>query len=812
MQCMRDGRRADQRPGLRTMRPTSAENRPSTRLAMLAALVAAYVGAAHAGPAPSEGALPAPPKRDTLLGGNADLQLELVINGRSSGRIIAVQRVDGDFRVARSDLRLAGLSLDEGVADWVAVNRAEGVVVDYDVALQRLVLTVPAAWLPTQHLRGYGAQERVAAQSSTGALLNYDLYASRPESGRVAVSLGADFRVFGRFGSISSTGAWTDSFNGGERNRRYVRYDTRWSYSDEENMRTYEAGDVVTKGVNWSSPVRLGGLQVSRDFSVRPDVVTYPIPRFSGEAGLPSALDLFINGFKADSQQVAPGPFTLDSAPYVNGAGDAVVLTTDAFGRQTSTTIPFYVSSDLIKPGLSDYSIAVGSLRRSIGRDNFDYGASALTAAYRTGVTDWFTAEASAEAARSFGLVGLGGVLKLRNMGVLSSSFTQSRYEGRAGSRYSVGYQYTSRRFSFSAQQSYSNAGFMELSNYQRGELGMGRRALSASGSISMGQYGALGMGYFDVDARDGSRTRLANLSYSRSAWGGSSIYLSGTREIGGDSWTANLQWIIPLGSQRGLVTASMDRDQTGGSTRRLNYSRSTPTQGGMGWNLGYSDSDRGADYRQADVAWQGQRMTARAGTYGQRGGMTQWGNATGSLVLMDRSAFLTNRVGESFVMVRTGQQGVPVRYENQLIGRTDRAGRLLVPWASSYYPAKYEIDTLGLPVTAMADQVERRIAVKRGAGAIVDLQVRQVSTLTMTLKDELGQLIPVGSRVTTEGGAATYVGWNGLLYLENAGMNPKLTVDIADGPRCRVEIDGTAHEGKTVDVGVVICTRVVSP
>ncbi|MNC43650.1 hypothetical protein D3C75_925220 [compost metagenome] len=50
------------------------------------------------------------------------------------------------------------------------------------------------------------------------------------------------------------------------------------------------------------------------------------------------------------------------------------------------------------------------------------------------------------------------------------------------------------------------------------------------------------------------------------------------------------------------------------------------------------------------------------------------------------------------------------------------------------------------------------------------------------------------------------------MLYLENAGMNPKLTVDIADGPRCRVEIDGTAHEGKTVDVGVVICTRVVSP
>ncbi|WP_256742673.1 hypothetical protein, partial [Cronobacter sakazakii] len=74
------------------------------------------------------------------------------------------------------------------------------------------------------------------------------------------------------------------------------------------------------------------------------------------------------------STDLAPGPFTLTNLPYINGSGDAVLVTTDALGRQVSTTLPFYVASELLKPGLSDGSFSAGALRRNYGVKNFDYG------------------------------------------------------------------------------------------------------------------------------------------------------------------------------------------------------------------------------------------------------------------------------------------------------------------------------------------------------------------------------------------------------------------------------------------------------
>ena len=83
------------------------------------------------------------------------------------------------------------------------------------------------------------------------------------------------------------------------------------------------------------------------------DLVTRPLPAFSGEAAVPTSVDLFINGYRSGSTRLQPGPFTLTNLPYINGAGDAVLVTTDALGRRVSTTLPPYVSSDLLKQGLA---------------------------------------------------------------------------------------------------------------------------------------------------------------------------------------------------------------------------------------------------------------------------------------------------------------------------------------------------------------------------------------------------------------------------------------------------------------------------
>lgn len=178
--------------------------------------------------------------------------------------------------------------------------------------------------------------------------------------------------------------------------------------------------------------------------------MTYPLPQFSGEAAVPSSVDLFINGYKSSSDNLQPGPYTLTNIPFINGAGEAVVVTTDALGRQVSTSVPFYVTSTLLQQGLSDFSVSAGSLRRDYGTKDFSYGPGVTAGSLRYGLTNSLTLESHVEASDALTLGGVGGNLKLGNFGVLNSAVSQSQFDGRSGRQLSLGYQYSTQRYSLS--------------------------------------------------------------------------------------------------------------------------------------------------------------------------------------------------------------------------------------------------------------------------------------------------------------------------------------------------------------------------
>ena len=147
--------------------------------------------------------------------------------------------------------------------------------------------------------------------------------------------------------------------------------------------------------------------------------------------------------------------------------------------------------------------------------------------------------------------------------------------------------------------------------------------------------------------------------------------------------------------------------------------SKNAPSDGGIGWNLGYSTGS--SHYRQADMTWKTSYATMQGGVYGDSGDENYWGDLKGSLVYMDNVLFAANKVNDGFVVVSTdGYSDVPVRYENRLMGKTDSQGYLLVPWANAYYPAQVEIDTLNLPLDADAEVVEKKIAVREGSGLLL--------------------------------------------------------------------------------------------
>lgn len=105
-------------------------------------------------------------------------------------------------------------------------------------------------------------------------------------------------------------------------NDGYRRYDTSWQFDNQKNATSFLLGDIITGSkTTWGSSVRLGGFQVQRNYSTRPDLITYPLPQFIGQAALPSTVDLIINGQKTSSTEVQSGPFILNNVPFINGKG-----------------------------------------------------------------------------------------------------------------------------------------------------------------------------------------------------------------------------------------------------------------------------------------------------------------------------------------------------------------------------------------------------------------------------------------------------------------------------------------------------------
>lgn len=754
------------------------------------------------------GELPPPPTSLEAMP-DAQLYLQLLFNQMDTGKVIVVEQRAGQLYMPAADLQAIGMKLPASVSAEVALDQLPGLHSEYDSQGQRLLLSVPPDWLPAQFLGNRKAYPRTEAMTSFGAMLNYDLYLNDTDEAGTYLAAWNEVRVFDTWGTVSNTGQYRRSFGANAGNgldNGYLRYDTTWRYSDDESLLTYEAGDLVSGALPWSNSVRLGGVQLSRDFGVRPDLVTYPLPQFAGEAAVPSSVDLFINGFKSSSDNVQPGPYTLTNIPFINGAGEAVVVTTDALGRQVSTTVPFYVTSSLLQKGLSDFSVAAGTLRRDYAQQDFRYGQGVTSGSLRYGVSDVFTLESHAEASNDLTLGGVGGNVQLGSFGVLNSAVSQSRFDGREGQQVSLGYQYSSQRYSLSYQRLERHAQYADLTVIDSPYISLSKRSEQVTASLNLDSWGSLGAGYFDIRAADDSRTRLLNLTWNRPLWGNSSFYLSANREIGDSNWAVQAQVVIPFDLD-GSLSMSMERSTSGENRQRVNFSRAVPGPGGVGYNLGYAHG-QGPDYRQADLTWRLQSVQLQAGVYGSSDAETRWADASGSLVWMDKHVFAANRINDAFVVVSTdGYAKVPVRYENQLVGETDRSGRLLVPWSSGYYRGKYEIDPLNLPANVLSPSVEQRVAVRRGSGYLLEFPLTRINAASIELVDEHNTPLPLGATVLHEqSGAAAVVGWDGLVYLDRLAAQNTLRVTLGGDASCQVQFALPESSEQVPMIGPLVC------
>lgn len=727
------------------------------------------------------------------------LFVALIVNGRETEEIVPLT-VDGDrLLVDGNHLRKAGLKIgDNGPVD---VAHRDGLQAAYDAADQALTLIAIPDLLPTQHLKGE-TDTPLKAIVDRGAMLNYTLYAQR--SGSVTqATLWSEQRLFGPFGTFTTSGTlWlTSPLAGGG---RYMRYDTRFTHIDEDRALSFTAGDLITRSLSWSSSVRMGGIQISRDFRLRPDLVTMPMPSFSGSASVPSAVDLFVDGARRQGSNVQPGRFVLDDVPVVNGAGEATIVTTDPSGRQVRTSVPFYVSSDLLKPGLTDFALEAGFLRRNYGLASFDYGPLSASGSLRHGVSRTFTIEAHAEADRQVQLAGIGGNWAPGLFGTISLSGAESRYGGHAGHQWSIAYSYQARRFGVALQHDERSQDYRDLGTFDLKRFMGTRSSDRAVASLNLQHNGSFGLAYFAGSSWSGDKNRIVSASYSRALGRSASLFASLNRDLRGHDVSAQLRLVVPFG--RNMVGAALSRTPGRGLATQIDFDRSSGMQNGLNLDSQVAVDRGGKFIGQGTATWRDENVSVEAGGSAVGSQTSIWGGVMGAVVWMDHDLFTADHVSDAFAVVSTHRPNVPVAYENQAVGRTDRKGNLLVPEVVSFVPVRFAIDTLDLSAEEIATATERRAVIRAGSGAIIDLHVRKVRNAMVYLTGADGKPLAAGGRVSRAGHGDSEIGWDGVVYLEEVADKNSLHVTRRDGGACTATMAMPPSGHALPQIGPVPC------
>jgi len=756
------------------------------RMLLTATLTPCAAMAADADIGASGDAMLPPP---TPLTAAQTLYLDVTLNQTPRG-LLPFTELQGRLMAAGATLRQLGFPARG--EEPVALDQLGGVVVRYDAALQTLALDVPLEQLslPTTRLER-PTETAPAAAASPGVVLNYDVYGSHNEGGG-NLALTTELRVFGLGHGVLETSALLRTYQDPADHQwqgESVRLDTAWRLDFPDSAVSLTVGDFYSGFVDWSRPVRMGGVQVGRNYGLQPYRVLTPTPTFLGEAVVPSNVELYVDGLRQYNGEVPIGPFQLAAQPGINGTGNAQVVITDAFGRMQTLDFSFYGTQQLLAKGLSDWSAGVGRMRRDYGIRSFAYETPVIgSATWRYGAGDRFTAEAHAEGGGGVLNGGAGGWWLLGGAGVVNAAYAHSRHAGLQGGQYSLGYSWNNRRFNVNVLTRRTHGAYRDLGALQ--DTLPPDISEQATLGINLQGAGSLSASYLRLRYPDADDNRYASLFWSRSFGDRWSAYLSFNQNLAdSDDRSAYLSVSAALGRNR---QSSVSAQRNG---ERLTYvadlSQPVPgdgSQGGYGWRVQARGGDDGAGGL-AELGWLN-RVGRYSMGYARQGDLDYgYASASGSVVWMGGHVFAAREVPDAFAVVSTdGFGGIPVRLENRLIGSTDRNGLLLVTPLLSWQRNRLSIDTLDLPADMRADRVDTWVTPRQSAGLGVNFGLRRTQAMHVVLHDPAGAPLPVGSQVRLPGGGSATVGYDGETYLEDVATPVQLEVDLPDG-HCRVHL-----------------------
>ena len=781
---------------------------------------------------------PMAPAFSTALPLDESLQLEIRLRDRPTGLIAEVRReADGGLRAKGADLRRAGLLVPAAAGEWTRLDAVPGLNCRYILADQALDCDAPDALLAPKTYSLVAMEPPAQPPASDfGAVVNYDFYTgaanwSAGQSPRYSLATAAltlDARVFSPYGNLRQTGVVGDGLlTGGST----LRYDTTVEFIDDQRLMAARGGDLVSGGLDWTRPIRLGGMQIASDFSPRPDLILHPMPSVGGSAAVPTSVDVYMNDFKVFSQNVDPGPYRIANLPAMGEGGTATLVVRDASGAETRVAAPFFVSPKQLSEGVLSYSFEGGWARTQYGQASFSYDPRPVgLGAVRYGLSDGLTLEGHSEDGAGLVNGGAGAAVDVFGRGLFEAALAGSAWRGERGLQVFLGAQTSLAGFDLDVSSQRAFGRYLDLAAVTAPK-GSTASILSADfggwlANISFdpprvldrvslgygdpGRLGRLTATLTSIASTTAPEQRLLALGYSHSLFRAGSVSLTGFAGSVGGARTvgalAMLTWT--LGAD---VSASLQAGRgASGPATQLEVARTgDESVGSLSWRATASNSPVGEGDADVSYVTPYARLAASAGRSGSGALAAAQGSADvqGSLVMLGGQLAAAPPIRDGFALVDAGVPGVAVTFDNRPIGVTDSFGSLLAPDLRAYDTHLLGVDPLTAPADAQFARTEETVRVRPNSGVLVDLKAtRHARDAELLLIDAAGKPIEAGSTVSIDGGEASLVGYDGRVYVPDLAEHNHGVVEPGG---CEFRFDYApppARDGLRPTIGPIAC------
>jgi outer membrane usher protein len=741
--------------------------------------------------------------------------LDLSINTVEKGQISAILQGE-DILLEAKDLETVGISIEgigkaqtiEGKKYISLSSLAPAIVYQFDVNLLKLALTSSSDRLTEVNVRDLYSRNILPADTifthDNSAYINYAVNYNRVQ--------GIDnFTAFTELGysfgnSLANTTITRDAKG------NVIRGISNVTYDDNKSLDRWTFGDSFANLGELGGNLTVGGVTASRQFSLNPYFISTPQDAtIRGSISTPSTVEVYNNGVLIRREQLNPGQFELRNVERDSGLNNTTVIIRDSFGREQTIRTPFYFTSAVLQPGVSDYFINVGLKRPSLTDAN-SYESPGLRGKYRWGISNSLTAGVRLETGDK--LVSGGGEIawKLPAIGEIGVGGGLSDSNGSGGWAGYARYNYIQKNYSVGASVRLLSDNYVHSSLAAIDDRNLFDASIQAS--IKLSDTVGVAARYSKIESRNLGSGYAIGFDGSISLSADANLTVSANRSIqpgnqNNDSISANLsinlgpnnRAILGIQQERSNPTAIVAQvEKSLGIAEDFGYRVSTLTRESgtdINTNLRYQNS-----IGLYQLNYDRVRAIDNAGV-----------NIAGGVIFIGGKTVLSRPLfTNSYSLVQIpGIGGVRVTVNSTDVGRTNAAGDLIVTNLQPYYANSIGINLNDVPFDRRIEPTSKSIAPPVKGGAIVTFSPQRIQNILgkVAIKSKLNIIVPKYGNLVITVDKKTFsspLGEQGEFYLENVPVGKHPATIEYDDKECKFNFDMPQIDRPSIELPMMNC------